>query len=371
MLVELKQELEEPQTTLGKRYLIVLMLTIIASIIFLFVNEEYPLAFPLGSNQLFIIELVILTIFGIDLVLRLLTEAWFEQGCWFYLLGDLLAIIPSLTIVLFYCGLMDASDLDLLALFRLFRLLRVVKLLRVGKTLSTVFGASVLSLVFVTMTTHLGIRVLVMEIGNILVVDVFSWFEVPVLTVALTAVGSVYGIALAITFGIVKRKQIEITELHRAALDALLAYEGDIKRLEVENCRANFRQWKEQLSKYLIEEISYTEMKEETNVLLENIRDATFSRTSLDVPFHNNLVMRLSAFLTKTQITFHPAFYQWLNHISHIYFILLMFVAQGLTGVLVQMLVIFVFQGLVVIIDDMDHAIDTKVVIFNAKILDV
>ena len=46
-------------------------------------------------------------------------------------------------------------------------------------------------------------------------------------------------------------------------------------------------------------------------------------------------------------------------------------VARGLTGVFVQLLVIFVFQGLVGIIDDMDHSIDTRVVIFNAQISDV
>jgi voltage-gated potassium channel len=48
-----------------------------------------------------------------------------------------------------------------------------------------------------------------------------------------------------------------------------------------------------------------------------------------------------------------------------------MFAAPSLTGFLIQMLVIFVFQGLVVIIDDMDHAVDTKVTLLNSKILEV
>jgi len=45
--------------------------------------------------------------------------------------------------------------------------------------------------------------------------------------------------------------------------------------------------------------------------------------------------------------------------------------APGLTGLGVQLLVIFVFQGLVVIIDDMDHSVDKAVTIFNSKILPI
>ena len=112
-------------------------------------------------------------------------------------------------------------------------------------------------------------------------------------------------------------------------------------------------------------------MKQHTHQLLAEIRAEIISRPSLDVPFHNNLVARISQFLTKTQIEFHPVFYKWLNRIAHLYFILVLLAAPGLTGVLVQLMVIFVFQGLVVIIDDMDHAVDTKVTLFNSKILDV
>ncbi|HCW86084.1 MAG TPA: hypothetical protein DHC76_19085, partial [Rhodobacteraceae bacterium] len=108
-----------------------------------------------------------------------------------------------------------------------------------------------------------------------------------------------------------------------------------------------------------------------TKAMLEDVRAMIISRPSMDVPFHNNLVARISEFLTKTQIEFHPVFHLWLNRIAQLYFILVLLAAPGLTGVFVQMLVIFVFQGLVVIIDDMDHAVDTKVTLFNSKILDV
>jgi voltage-gated potassium channel len=91
----------------------------------------------------------------------------------------------------------------------------------------------------------------------------------------------------------------------------------------------------------------------------------------MDVPFHAVLTQRMSAFLTKTQVCFHPAFYAWLRRIANLYFVLVMLAAPGLTGLGVQLLVIFVFQGLVVIIDDMDHSVDKAVTIFNAKILEV
>lgn len=189
--------------------------------------------------------------------------------------------------------------------------------------------------------------------------------------IAVPAVGSVFGIALAITFGIAKRKQIEISELHRLALDALDAIEADIKRIAPDHKWEGTDSWRADIALFLNEEISYPVIKGRTRVMLEDVRAATISRPSLDVPFHNNLVARISQFLTKTQIEFHPVFYMWLNRIAQLYFVLVLLAAPGLTGVFVQMLVIFVVQGLVVIIDDMDHAVDTKVTLFNSKILDV
>jgi len=48
-----------------------------------------------------------------------------------------------------------------------------------------------------------------------------------------------------------------------------------------------------------------------------------------------------------------------------------MMAARCLTGVVTQLLVIYVFKGLVVVIDDMDHAVDLDVTLFNSKILRV
>ncbi len=371
MSISLQQELDEPHTTLGKRYTLLLICIIIGSIFFLFIQDEYPSAFPMGSMQLLIVELIILFIFSIDFALRISIASLKDIKSIAHLIADGLAIIPSLIIVLYYLGIMDSSELNVLSLMRLFRLLRVVKLLRVSHVLTDVFGASVLTLIFDTMTVHLGIRVFAIELGNLLHFDIFSLFDTTTLMIAVTAVGSVFGIALAITFGIVKRKQIEITEQHRSAMDAMNAFERDLENLGLMNDNIDIVTWRHHVDQFLNEEISYPEMKQETNELVAHIRHAIIDRPSLDVPFHNNLVQRLSAFFTKTQITFHPAFYSWLNRIANLYFLLIMVAAPGLTGVVVQILVIYVFNGLVVVIDDMDHAVDMEVIIFNSKILPI
>ena len=154
-------------------------------------------------------------------------------------------------------------------------------------------------------------------------------------------------------------------------MDTLDAIEADIRRLNPNSDWQGSGQWRESVSRFLNEEIDYPEMKRGTNALLSEIRTEIISRPSLDVPFHNNLVARMSQFLTKTQIEFHPVFYKWLNRIAQLYFILVLLAAPGLTGVFVQLMVIFVFQGLVVIIDDMDHAVDTEVTLLNSKIVEV
>lgn len=365
-----RQELLYPTTIFWRRYLAVLVITIISSVCYLFVQEEFPNALPTGSVSLLIIELFIFTVFSADFVLRLFVaqKSWREV---LLLSIDFLAILPSVIVILQYAGLIDEVGFEFLALLRLLRLSRILKLLRMHNVVVEIFGASVLTLVFGVMTLHLGLRVVLLEFTGSFGVSVEDFFDRSVLMIAVTAVGSVFGIALAITFGIAKRKQIEISELHRLALDALDAIEADIRHLNRDSDWQGSGPWRENVDRFLNEEIGYPEMKRHTHELLAEIRAEIISRPSLDVPFHNNLVARISQFLTKTQIEFHPVFYKWLNRIAHLYFILVLLAAPGLTGVLVQLMVIFVFQGLVVIIDDMDHAVDTKVTLFNSKILDV
>ena len=366
----LSAELKNPKTILGRRYLGLLIITIILSIFALFLQQEYPKIAPMGSYQLIIFELIIFSVFSLDFIMRLFVVTR-NLSTILFLLVDFLAIIPSLIVIFIYLGLIQDSNLEFLTLLRLFRLARILKLLRMENAVINIFGASVFTLVFGVMSFQLGLRVFLLEISVFLDTNIISFFNSDVLMIAVPAVGSVFGIALAITFGIAKRKQIEISELHRLALDSLDAMESDINLIFSDQKWEGTSHWRNNITLFLNEEISYFEMKTLTTKMLKDIRAATISRPSLDVPFHTNLVVRISQFLTKTQIEFHPVFYAWLNRIAQLYFVLVLFVTPGLTGILVQMLVIFVFQGLVVIIDDMDHAVDTSVTLLNSKILDV
>ena len=366
----LRLEIQEPQTKLGRRYLAVVIFAIITSVFFLFLQQEHPNFASAGSLNEFIVELFLLIIFLFDFIIRL----WVIQKKPMDILFigvDFLAIIPSLIAVLCYFGIVQQSDLEFLALLRLLRLARILKLLRMQSAIIDVFGASVLTLVFSVMAFHLALRVFLVEASIFLNVDIFEILDREPLMIAVPAVGSVFGIALAISFGIAQRKQIEISELHRLAMDALDVMEADIRLIKPDYCWKGSEIWRNDVTKFLNEKISYATMKSSTLVMLDDLRRIILSRPSLDVPFHNNLVFRISQFLTKTQIQFHPVFYVWLNRIAQLYFILVMFAAPSLTGFLIQMLVIFVFQGLVVIIDDMDHAVDTKVTLLNSKILEV
>jgi len=366
----LSNELKNPKTILGRRYLGLLIITIILSIFGLFVQQEYPKIAPIGSNQLLVFELYVLIIFSLDFTIRLFIVKRNFLNIMFLFI-DFLAIIPSLIIVFIFFGLIQDTNLEFLTLLRLLRLARIFKLLRMENAVINIFGASVFTLVFGVMCFQLGLRVFLIEISTILDTNIISLFNGEILMIAVPAVGSVFGIALAITFGIAKRKQIEISELHRLALDSLDALESDINSIFEDQKWEGTLQWRKNITLFLNEEISYFQMKTLTKKMLKDVRAVTISRPSLDVPFHTNLVVLISQFLTKTQIEFHPVFYAWLNRIAQLYFVLVLLVTPGLTGILVQMLVIFVFQGLVVIIDDMDHAVDTSVTLLNSKILDV
>ena len=372
----LRHELNCPETVLGRRYMVLMLATIVWSIFFMFLTAEYPGFAPEGSTTLFAIEGFIFLVFSVDFVLRLISLDTRDGKAMLLLVADALAILPSAIVVFVHLGLMEAQHVEVLALLRLFRLLRVVKLLRVSNLLSHIFGVSVFSLVFGTMAAHLGIRVLFLTVGQSIGESIYAFFDRPTLLLAVTAVGSVFGIALAITFGVVKRKQIDVTELHRTSMDAVETFEQDFKTVFAdavpqEKREALFNTYRRDMHLFVNAELPYEVFKQKTKDFLYEIREVVKGRASMDVPYHAVLVQRLSAFLTKTQINFNPVFYGWLKLLGNLYFLLVMVAAPGLTGLLVQMLVIFVFQGLAVIIEDMDHTVDSNATIFNAKILRV
>ena len=370
----LRHELNCPETPLGRRYMVLMLATIVWSILFMFLTAEYPGFAPEGSTTLFVIEGFIFLVFSVDFVLRLISLDTRDGKAMLLLVADALAILPSAIVVFVHLGLMEAQHVEVLALLRLFRLLRVVKLLRVSNLLSHIFGVSVFSLVFGVMAAHLGIRVLFLTVGQSVGQSIYTFLDRPTLLLAVTAVGSVFGIALAITFGVVKRKQIDVTELHRTSMDAVETFEQDFKTVFAdavpqEKREALFNTYRRDMHLFVNAELPYEVFKQKTKDFLYEIREVVKGRASMDVPYHAVLVQRLSAFLTKTQINFNPVFYGWLKLLGNLYFLLVMVAAPGLTGLLVQMLVIFVFQGLAVIIEDMDHTVDSNATIFNAKIL--
>ncbi|WP_439118136.1 hypothetical protein, partial [Nereida ignava] len=136
-----------------------------------------------------------------------------------------------------------------------------------------VFGASVLTLVFSVMAFHLALRVLLLEVSIFFDVNIFEILDRDSLMIAVPAVGSVFGIALAISFGIAQRKQIEISELHRLAMDALDAMEADVRRLKPGYAWEGSKIWRSDVAKFLNEEISYATMKSNTIVMLGDLRD--------------------------------------------------------------------------------------------------
>ncbi len=374
MSFNLRQELQAPTTVLGKRYMLLLLCTIVASVFFLFFSLELPQAFHHTNSWVVAIELIFLVLFSVDLLLRLISHP-FSDWKGFLLLGlDFLAIVPSALVVFAHWGLIPEQNLEVLSLLRLFRLLRVLQLLRMSHMLTEILGVSVFSLVFANMATHLGLRVLVSALDKTLQLNVYQFIERPVLLLAVTAVGSVMGIAMAITFGVVNRKRDDVTEMHRTTMDAVDTFERDFRdvfeNVSPEQREGIFGPFRRDMASFLKSKLSYKAMNESAIVFLDKVRAVVKARPSMDVPFHAVLVQRVSGFLTKSQIAFPAAFYGWLGLLANLYFVLVMMATPGVTGMFVQLLVIFVFQGLFFIIQDMDYPLDADATMFNSKILE-
>ena len=374
MSVNLRDELQHPTTLWGKRYLSLVLFTIVVSVLFLFFSLELPQAFHHSQTWVMWFELFFLVVFSIDLLLRVATQPLTDPKNFILLVFDFLAIVPSALVVMAYWGLMPEQHLEILGLLRLFRLLRVLQLLRMSSLLTEILGISVFSLVFGNMAAHLGLRVLVSSVDKTLQLNVYQYIERPVLLLAVTAVGSVMGIALAITFGVVNRKRDVVTEMHRTTMDAVENFERDFKdvfeNVSPEQRSSIFGTFRKDMSTFVNGKLSYDAMRSSSNTFLSQVRAVVKTRPSMDVPFHAVLVQRVSGLLTTTQITFPPAFYGWLGLLANLYFVLVMMATPGITGLFVQLLVIFVFQGLLMIIKDMDYPLDLDGTMFNAKILD-
>lgn len=374
MTFNLRDELNAPTTVLGKRYMLLLLCTIVASVFFLFFSLELPQAFHHSNGWVVAFELFFLVLFSVDLMLRLASHP-FSDWKGFLLLGlDFLAIVPSALVVLTYWNLMPEQHLDILGLLRLFRLLRVMQLLRMSHMLTEILGVSVFTLVFANMATHLGLRVLVSAVDKSFQLNIKDYIDRPVLLLAVTAVGSVMGIAMAITFGVVNRKRDDVTEMHRATMDAVDTFERDFRdvfeNVSPEQREGIFGPFRRDMAAFLKAKLSYKAMNQSALAFLDKVRAVVKARPSMDVPFHAVLVQRVSGFLTKTQIAFPAAFYGWLSLLANLYFVLVMMATPGITGMFVQLLVIFVFQGLLVVIQDMDYPLDADATMFNSKILD-
>ena len=374
MSVNLRDELQHPTTLWGKRYLSLVLFTIVVSVLFLFFSLELPKAFHPSQTWVIWFELFFLVVFSIDFLLRLATQPLTDAKNFILLFLDFLAIVPSALVVMAYWGLMPEQHLEVMGLLRLFRLLRVLQLLRMSSLLTEILGISVFSLVFGNMAAHLGLRVLVSSVDKTLQLNIYQYIERPILLLAVTAVGSVMGIALAITFGVVNRKRDVVTEMHRTTMDAVDNFERDFRdvfeNVTPEQRTAIFGTFRKDMATFVEGHLSYAVMKESASHFLSQVRAVVKTRPSMDVPFHAVLVQRVSGLLTTTQITFPPAFYGWLGLLANLYFALVMMATPGITGLFVQLLVIFVFQGLLMIIKDMDYPLDLDGTMFNSKILD-
>jgi len=371
----LNRQLNSPSTPLAKVYMAFMIATIFVSIFFMFLMEEYPQQFSHDSTVVIAVEAFLLVAFSADLLMRLVSTRLSDWRNSLYLFFDALAIVPSLAVVAMALGWeVHPENVIVFTLLRLFRLLRVLKLLRMGNLLVQILGVSVFTLVFGTIAIHLGLRVLVQMFEPLFGFDVHQYLDRSMLLMAVTAVGSAFGISMAITFGMVNRKREDITERHRSALDAVDAFERDFRDLFADTLseaqrKQIFDPWRNEMNRYLTAATNYESIKAHSLIMLDQIRAVVKARPSMDIVFHSVLVQRLSAFLVRAEISFPPAFYQWMKLLANLYFVLVMLAAPGLVGLCIQIVVIFVFYGLLVIIEDMDFAIDDDNTMFNAKIL--
>lgn len=128
MKEKLRVIVEESDTKLGKLFDLVVQFLVVISLLS-FSLETLP---NLSKNQIFIlklIEIVIITIFSIEYLLRIfVTNKKFKYIFSFYGLIDLLTILP------FYLSL--TIDLRSLRALRLLRLFRILKLVRFNKAIN-------------------------------------------------------------------------------------------------------------------------------------------------------------------------------------------------------------------------------------------
>ena len=128
MKEKLRVIVEESDTKLGKLFDLVVQFLVVISLLS-FSLETLP---NLSKNQIFIlklVEIVIITIFSIEYLLRIfVTDKKFKYIFSFYGLIDLLTILP------FYLSL--TIDLRSLRALRLLRLFRILKLVRFNKAIN-------------------------------------------------------------------------------------------------------------------------------------------------------------------------------------------------------------------------------------------
>jgi hypothetical protein len=333
--------LDNPRTPAAVAVSLGLLAMIYVSVTAVVIEFRYPDFAETHAFAFHVADMVILAVFGGELLLRLVC---YERPLrylfsWMGLI-DVLAVVPGLVAYAFP----TSPNLAWLRTLRILRLLRVLKFIHVTRAQSGLVGG-ITKKILPFIALAVGIK------GVMVSFETASWWPVfGDLTVVVAVTGFGISILLGTKLGVANRRLYDIE-------DGVARIVGSARYLRKLHPRAtrHMQAWARELEVLLTDydQRERWKFQERTDALEQVLLDENVSGPAVAM-FHRDVEFILHRAASTTP----PAYERFLRSVTGFYSLMVLFAIPGITGFLSTALVIYVLGGMYVLIDDMDRPME-------------
>ena len=325
--------LDAPKSVAARLYLILLIFLVYVSICILVLETKYPELIIRHSLLFTSIEYLVLTVFALDLMLRLVVyhRRLAYLSSWAGIV-DVLAIAPSIVAVVTALP----SDALWVRALRLFRFIRHIKLVRSARGFA---GITVRLMPFLGAAIAAKALVLILETKG-------WWPQIGGLGVVVGVVGFTLAILLGTKLSIINGRLYSIE-------DAVCRIVGALRILRLPaSTRDQVEDWALKFERLLRSpgNADVAQMRADTDRLAEVIGESIENAPNVS-GFHRDVAYVLHRATARIPVVYEG----FLRSITITYGVVVLLAIPGITGFFASVIVVYVIGGAYVLIEDMDR----------------
>lgn len=330
-------EIDNPKHFISKLYALLIMALIYLSVLIVVIEAEFPKFFNEYVAYFSYSEYVILTVFTLELLLRMAVgNRPLRYLTSFYGVVDLISVLPGL-VSLFFVGM---DNTVWARIFKIFRIMRIFKAIR---TLEFLDGITARVIPYIAFTIALK--------GVMVMLESNSWWpEIKNISTFIAVVGFALAVLMGTKLSVVNGRIYQIE-------DAVCRIVGSLRDLHFNKSidKTMLHDWSTELERTLKfkrgeKHLQVKKMRQKTDLLEKHFETVNIGGPNT-AGFHRDVAYLLHRVVAKTPLVYD----NFLKHIIVTYTLVVIFVLPGLGGLILSTLLVYVLGGVYFIIEDMDN----------------